>query len=309
MAKAKLTKSLVESIQPTDHDQVVWDTALPGFGIRVKPTGVRSYVVQYRNRITGQSKRKTLGQHGPLLTFDKARKRARVILSEVLKGGDPVSQSQAARRAPTMADLVADYLDRHAIPKKRPNSVRNDRLMLENIILPRFKSKKVEAVGRRDIESLHVVMKDHPYQANRVLALLSKMFSLAVQWEWRADNPAKGIERYDEEKRERWLNDDELVRLLRVLAEHPNQRAANAVLLQLLTGARIGEALRVEWADIDFERGLWIKPSHQTKQKKTEHLPLSPQALQLLDGMRRQAEPEAPVSSSPAMLLASPSRN
>jgi integrase len=115
------------------------------------------------------------------------------------------------------------------------------------------------------------------------------MFSLAVKWGLRADNPAKGIERYHEERRERWLSDDELRRLLEALSDHPNQRAANAVRFQLLTGARIGEVLASRWSDIDMERGVWIKPSHHTKQKRTEHLPLSAPALALISKMREQA--------------------
>ena len=112
-----------------------------------------------------------------------------------------------------MKEFAADYLEHHAIPKKRPRSVENDRSMLDRIILPRLGSKKVNAVQSRDIHSLHVAMKDRPYQANRVLALMSKMFSLAINWGWRGDNPVKGIERFHEEHRERWLSDEELGRL------------------------------------------------------------------------------------------------
>ncbi len=294
MAKRKLTKRTVESIMPADQDILVWDEALPGFGVRVKPSGVRSYVVQYRNRKTGASRRMTIGQHGPLLTFDQAKKQARLILADAVRGADPVAERQAARQAPTMADLAADYLERHAIPKKRPNSVRNDQAMLQNIILPKLGRRKVEATTRRDIESIHVGMRDRPYQANRVLALLSKMFNLAISWQWRTDNPAKGIERYDEGKRDRYLTDDELRRLCDVLDRSPNRRAANAIRLQLLTGARLGEALMAEWTDIDFDRGVWTKPSHHTKQKRTEHLPLGPQALALLSEMREDSALESP---------------
>ncbi len=97
MAKRKLTKRTVESIMPADQDILVWDEALPGFGVRVKPSGVRSYVIQYRNRKTGASKRMTLGQHGPLITFDQAKKQARTILADAVRGADPVAERQAAR--------------------------------------------------------------------------------------------------------------------------------------------------------------------------------------------------------------------
>jgi integrase len=284
-----LTKSLIEKLSPSDADYVIWDAELPGFGVRVKPSGVKSYVVQYRNRETGVSRRKTIGQHGPLLSFYRARERARIVLADALKGNDPVANNRAIRNAPTIKELAAAYLEHHALPKKRPKSVTNDRSMLDRIVLPRLGAKKVQAVQSQDIHALHAAMKDSPYQANRLLALMSKMFSLATKWRWRSDNPVKGIERYHEERRERWLSDHELSRLLGVLSSHPNQRAANAVRFQLLTGARIGEVLSARWSDIDFARGVWTKPSHHTKQKRTEHLPLSVPALTLLSAIREQS--------------------
>jgi len=290
MATQKLTKTTVDKLAPDAEDYVIWDAALPGFGIRVKPSNVKSYVVQYRNRKTGASRRKTIGQHGPLLTFHKAKEQARIILADALKGNDPVADDRAIREAATVRHLAADYLEQHAVPKKRPRSVDNDRSMINRIILPRLGSKKVAAVQSRDIHLLHVAMKNTPYQANRVLALLSKMLSLAVKWGWRSDNPVRGIERFQEKRRERWLSDDELRRLLAVLTIHQNQRAANAVRFQLLTGARLGEVLKACWSDIDLERGVWTKPSHHTKQKRTEHVPLSGPALALLTEMKRQIQ-------------------
>jgi integrase len=294
MVAEKLTKTVVERIAAAEQDVVVWDETLPGFGIRVKPSGVRSYIIQYRNRTTGASKRLTIGQHGPLLTFDQAKKQARAMLADAMRGEDPVEARKAARKAPCIADLTADYLERHAVPKKRPKSVLDDRSMLNNIILPKLGAKKVESIGRRDIEAIHVATKDRPYQANRILSLLSKMFNLAVEWRWRADNPAKGVQRYHEEKRDRWLLDDELLRLCAVLDEHPNTRAANAIRLQLLTGARLGEVFGSRKEDFDLQRGIWTKPSHQTKQKRTEHLPLSAQALALVASIVESSDPNSP---------------
>jgi integrase len=282
MIAEKLSKTVVERIKATDQDVVVWDNTLPGFGVRVKPSGVRSYIIQYRNRNTSASRRLTIGQHGPLLTFDQAKKQARAMLADAMRGEDPVEIRKTARRAPSITDLAVDYMERHAVPKKRPKSVRDDRAMLDNIILPKLGAKKVDAIGRRDIEAIQIAMKDRPYQANRVLSLLSKMFNLAVEWKWRPDNPVRGVERYQEQKRERWLSDEELRHLCAVLNEHPNTRAANAVRLQLLTGARLGEVLTSRKEDFDLHREIWTKPSHQTKQKRTEHLPLSAQALILV---------------------------
>jgi integrase len=294
MSKQKLTKLAVEQIPAQGAEVVVWDTALPGFGVRVKPTGLRSYIIQYRDRTTGASKRMTIGLHGALLTFDQAKKHARGILADALRGQDPVGERRAVRKAPNMADLASDYLERHAVPKKRPKSVRDDRAMLENVILPAVGTKKVASIERRDIESMHLRLSDRPYQANRVLALISKMLNLAVEWGWRRDNPARGIQRYREEKRDRWLTDEELSHLVRVLEDHPNTRAANAVRPQLLTGARMGEVLNAERKDFDLDRGVWTKPSHHTKQKRREHVPLSPAAQALVLSIFAQGAQDQP---------------
>jgi integrase len=295
MSSLKLTKTVAEAISTDDRDLIVWDETLPGFGIRIKRTGVRSYLVQYRNRRTGQSKRMTLGRHGPLLTFDQAKKRARTILADALRGQDPAAELQAERKAPAMNELAQDYLETHAIPKKRQASLRNDRAMLATIILPMLGSKKVDAVGRRDIEALHLSLRKTPYRANRVLALLSKMFGLAVSWGWRANNPVKGVGRYREDKRDRWLSDIEIATLLEQLERHPNRKVADAIRLQLLTGARIGEVLSARRDAFDLVRMVWRKPSHQTKQHLTEYVPLSAQAAALVSAILcAQAPPFSP---------------
>ena len=120
------------------------------------------------------------------------------------------------------------------------------------------------------------------YQANRTVALLSRMFNLSVRWGWRADNPAKGIERNQETKRHRYLSADELARLTRALAEHHDRQAANMFRLLLLTGARRGEVLACRWNDLDLTEGVWTKPGATKKQRTIHRVPLSAPARQLL---------------------------
>ncbi len=224
----KLTKHIVESAKPDpERDVFIWDTQLPGFGLRVYPSGKRKYILQYRTKSSRQ-RRLVIGPHGPL-TAEKARDTARDLLAQVHGGGDPAGDIKATREAPTVADLAADYLQRHAIPNKRPESVRNDRSMLDRLILPQLGKVKVAAVNRRDIELIHNSLRERPYQANRVLALLSKMFNLAMAWGWRGDNPARGIPRFHEDRRQRWLSAEELSRLWAALQSHPNRRTSNAV--------------------------------------------------------------------------------
>ena len=120
------------------------------------------------------------------------------------------------------------------------------------------------------------------------------MFNLAVAWGWRGDNPAKGIPRFHEDRRQRWLSAEELSRLWAALQAHPNRRAANAVKLMVLTGARRSEVLHATWDQFDMDRGVWTKPSHHTKQNRTEHVPLSKPALALLTAMKAEADAEQP---------------
>ena len=120
------------------------------------------------------------------------------------------------------------------------------------------------------------------------------MFELSIRWGWRKDNPAKGVERYTEEARPLAFPGRDYTRLTAALDAHQNQNAANAIRLQLLTGARIGEVLTSKWEDFDLERGVWAKPSHHTKQKNTEHLPLSKSAVALLADLAARADPSQP---------------
>lgn len=293
MPNVRLTKTSIDHLAATNRDTIYWDNSLPGFGLRVKTTGVKSFVVQYRNKQTGRSKRKTLGKYGPTLSLGAARDMARNLLAEVVRGRDPVAEGRSLRKSPTVSSLSDQYMTEHAIPKKRPGSVRNDRSMLDKYILPKLGELKVIEVTNQHVLRLHNQMRDTPYQANRTLALMSKMFELSVRWGLRSDNPVRGIEKYAEEKRDRWLSDDELKRLLEALSNHPNQIAANAIRFQLLTGARIGEVLTAKWEDIDLDRGVWTKPSHHTKQKRREHLPLSSAAVTLLSDMRAVHAPQS----------------
>ena len=234
-----------------------------------------------------------MGQHG-VLTVDQARDLARDLLTKVRKGGDPAADKKATRDAPQVRDLAKDYLERHAIPNKRPGSVADDEAMLKRLILPKLGPVKVAAVERQDIEKLHNGLRSTPYMANRLLALLSKMFSLAIAWGWRATNPVKGIPRLHEDRRQRWLSGEELLRLWALLEQQPNRRSARAVMLLTLTGARRNEVLSATWDQFDLNRGVWTKPSHHTKTKRTEYVPLSNAALALLSTMRDDADPQSP---------------
>jgi integrase len=152
---------------------------------------------------------------------------------------------------------------------------------------------KVADVRHADIERLHAKMaKTAPYRANRAAAVLSKMLSLAVKWEMRTDNPARGIERAPEQKRERFLSPAEIARLGEALANVKEKASADAIRLLLLTGARKSEVLKARWSEFDLTSGVWIKPSAHTKTKKDHRVPLSAPARLLLSELRSEADKE-----------------
>jgi integrase len=138
------------------------------------------------------------------------------------------------------------------------------------------------------------VKTDRRDAANRTVAVLSKMFTLAIRWGMRTDNPTKGVERNPEQSRHRYMTGDELRRLTAALAAHPSRQAADAIRLLLLTGARTQEVLKASWDQFDLETGIWIKPSSHTKQKREHRVPLSAPVRQLLVDMQVRQQKKGP---------------
>lgn len=286
-------KALSKLPRPAKGNRLFFDGEVPGFAVRVTQSGAISFVLDYR--VHQRQRRYTIGR-GTDLSLAQAREEAINLRNDIRNGRDPLEKRISDRTAPTMADLAADYFEFHAA-KNRASSQRNARQMLDGIILPKWGRLPVAAITSRDVESLHSSLRATPYRANRVLALLSKMFSLAVAWHkknpvWRADNPVEDIVRFPEDKRERWLTEDELERLTASLATYPNQDAANAIRLLLLTGARKSEVLTSTWSQFDLSRGIWTKPSAHTKTKRIQHAPLNEAAVELLKEMKTRSNEE-----------------
>ncbi len=285
--KYKLTKRIVESAESDLSKRIVlWDTEVTGFCVRIYPSGKKTYFLQYRNKDRVSHKIK-LGVHGNITT-ELAREKAIQLALQVSAGEDPSVKSPSKAISPTIENLAEKYLNLHAENEKRPKSIKEDKSMLKNYILKEFGSRRVESITLEDIQTLHARLNKTRVRSNRIIALLHKMFNLAVQWRWRADNPAAGIKKYQEDKRTRWLQEDELKRLLDILEITPHQTTANIIRLLLLTGARKHEVLTATWDQFDLEKGVWTKRAHTTKQKKMEHLPLSPAALTLLKNVKEE---------------------
>lgn len=288
----KITKRLVDGLKPKTKDYMVWDTEVPGFGVRVKKgTGTKSFCIQYRNA-QGRSRRLTVGRYGRL-TVQEGRKQARKLLAKSEEGRDPTEEKTATRRAPTVADLCERYMVEHAEPKKRPSSITKDRSLIDRHIIPILGKHKAEAITTKDMAQFHHEMRATPIQANRCLALASKMFNLAEAWGLRPQhtNPCQHIQRYKENKRERYLSTEELARLgeaLRNIEQEGSElpSVVTAIRLLILTGCRRGEILGLKWAHVEYENSCLVLPESKTGAKR---VPLSAPALELLRNTPRQA--------------------
>lgn len=289
--KKKLTVRSINSIKAGPKDIFVWDTEIPGFGLRVWPSGKKSFIYQYRNK-HGRTRRPVIGQFN-IVRPEQARRKALKWAADVQDGGDPSEKKQETRRADTFATFAERYMSEHARAKKKPRSVKGDESNLRNHALPALGNKKVAAITRADVSKLHYSMRDMPVTANRVLALLSKMFNLAERWGVRPDgsNPCRHVDRYPEKKLERFLSGDEMARLGQALNEAERTQtelpsAVAAIRLLIFTGCRLSEILSLRWDEgqVDFEQRCLRLPDSKTGAKLVH---LSAPALEVLNGINR----------------------
>jgi integrase len=315
VASGQITKRLVDSLKSRGGEYFVWDAALAGFGVRVQSTGARSYVVKYRagNGRGAPTRRLTLGKVGTL-TPDEARTLAKKTLGSVAHGADPAAQRAADKRASTLAEVAEQFLTEHVEAKRAASSATSYRDLLERLAIPDLGKRKAEKITTAEIQRLHSKHGHSPYQANRLLRVLSSLFGFAAKVHVVpiGFNPCRGIEYFPEEGRERYLTTSELAQIGEAIREaetiglpytvdaskpkakhapkEANRRtiigphAAAALRLLIFTGARLREILHLKWEHIDFERGLLLLPTSKTG-KKT--IVLNAPALAIFDSLPR----------------------
>ena len=283
-----LTDKIVGQLEPPEKgNRITYDSRVSGFGCRVTANGARSFVVNYRTR-GGLERRFTIGPW-PAWKAAAARKEAERIKVQVRANGyDPLGELAAEREAVTIADLCKDFSE-DVLPQRRESTRRDYQSLIDTIILPAWRNRKVAEITADDVDSLHRKItragtsgRPAPYRANRLVAVLSKMFALAVRSKVRSDNPCRGVALNHEEKRQRYLRADEVKALVAALGAHPDRDAADALALLLLTGARRSEVLSAKWADLDLAAAVWTKPGATTKQKTVHRVPLSAAAIEVL---------------------------
>ena len=285
-----LTKRTVDRLSVRDRDAVFWDRDIPGFGVRVYPSGAKVYVVQ--TRASGKSRRVTIGRHGEV-SPDQARRDA-VEAITALKAGKHLQKKDEAVE-PTVADLAERYLREYVAVFTKKTTSDLYRHILGKNILPVLGSLKVSAVEKDDILSFQYGLRDTPTTADRALDILKKMFGLAELWEMipSGGSPCRSVRRYRRDaKPERFLTSKELASLGRTLDIAPSQgiatlHAAAAIRLLVLTGCRRNEILELLWEDVNFEAGEFRLRDSKSGPRM---VPMPPAAAEVFLELKRALE-------------------
>ncbi|MEQ1737489.1 MAG: site-specific integrase [Rhodoglobus sp.] len=281
---AKISLSTVRDLAPGDE---VRDIELKGFGVRRQNAAISYFV---HTRINGRLKRLTIGRHGSPWTPETARRYAAQLLMSVRAGEDPARARDERRRTSEPFEIIAArFLDSHG--SKIKARTREEYAKLIRLQLGRaFNGKPVNAIKAPDVARAHVSWRATPRAANHALSVLSKLLTWATQHGYReeGDNPCTAVERYPETKRERYLSQDELVRLGKALVASEsageNPLVVGVIRMLVLTGARLHEMLSLKWDYLDEPRRALRLPDSKSG-AKTIHL--NPQALQVLHELPR----------------------
>ena len=314
MTVQRITKRAVDALHHKGSEFTLWDDTVGGFGVRVRPTGAKSYVVVYRagTERGAPVRRYTIAAVGKI-TPEAARGRAKAILGEVAHGHDPANQKTAERGIPTVAELANRFMTAHVRAKRKAGTAEFYRDILDRIVKPAVGTTKADKLTRIQVGKLHYSLADTPFQANRVLAVIGSMYAFGGRTGIvpEGTNPARGIDKFRESRRERFLTSEELERLGSAIreaetdgipwtvdetkpgAKHVSRAkrftriappAAAALRLLLFTGCWLREILHLRWEHVDFERGCLFLPDSKSGRKTVV---LNAPALAVLNALER----------------------
>jgi integrase len=312
--RKRLTEAYIKSLPPPQGSAKVYrdvdgtgkhDVNVRGFGIRVTPHGSKTFVLNYKS-----DKRTAIGAW-PTLSLDAARQAAKKLAAQIELGGDPAQEKRVVRGELTIKELCELFTEKHA-SRKRPATAAMYKQLINAVIEPKLGRKRISTVTREDVQDLHHEIsttygregKGAPFQANRALSALRKMYNFALDRKLCTSNPCLRIARNAEPAHDDYLTSDEVQRLLAELDKHKDTETANVLKLMLWTGSRVGETLAARWADIDCSEpkakddkkaGYWAKPGATVKQKSKHKAPLNSRARAMLRAMRRAAPDDVMV--------------
>jgi integrase len=302
----KLTKRVVDDAKPGPKRYVVWDVEIKGFGLLVLPSGVKSYIFNYRTP-EGRERRLTIGQHGAI-TCEQARKIAADHKHAVAHGADPLERKQEQRRAPTVGDILDAYLASESFADKADGTKATDRGRIERHLRPLLGRKHAHLVTETDVRKTFAAIRDGktagdiktgkfglarvrggPLAARMSIVILSTVFNWAIRNRLLADNPCKFVELAPIASRDAILEDAagyaELFRTLQRMEDNRLIRApaADAIRLIALTGCRRNEAAELRWRHVERSRIVLPPTGHKsgrrTGKPKVIALPAEAQAI------------------------------
>jgi integrase len=288
----RLTKDAIERVElpePGHQDRFLRDNEVRGLGLRITCHGTKTFI--FEARVKGRVRRLKIGQWPDWTVLD-ARKQAQDLRARISHGEDPSAERAALREEPTFGELATTYMERHATPRKR--SASEDEALLRRYIPRTWSGRRLSDFTTDDVSRLHdkVGKANGRYSANRLLALLRTMFNKARDpWKLtKADNPAIGIEPFAEQKRERYLTNDEIVQLNQALMSEPDWRWRAFFPLSLMFGTRRSELLSARWTNFDLAAHTWLIP--QTKSDKPLLLPVPTAASAILETLPSRGKSE-----------------
>ena len=280
----KFTDAKIRALKPKSSRYEVWEGGRNGFGIRISPHGRKSWVFMYW--FEGMQKRMTFGVY-PEMTLEKAHSahaKAREQLINKIDPSELLIQSNIAHRgSPTISQLVNEYIEKWAKPRKR--TWEEDARMLSKDVIPLLGRRKAKDIKRRDIVLLidEIVDRGSPITANRTLRIIKKMFSFAVKRGVLDASPCMEIDPpAKENQRERVLTEEEIKIFWFGLDKAKMSDATKLVLrLLLITAQRKGEVSQAEWSEIDLKNKWWTIPKERSKNERIHRVPLSPMAIDI----------------------------
>ncbi|MDT2022808.1 tyrosine-type recombinase/integrase [Methylocella sp. CPCC 101449] len=326
MPKARLSKRVADSAQTAATEYIITDTELPGFGLRVRPSGHKSWIVAYRAPPGGRTapKRKMVLGVDTAITADEARRRAKQILASVRLGSDPAKARDEARAMPTFGEFAEQFITDVCAPPHsllKPSTARLYTDNLRRLAIPQLGKLKIDAITRGDVSRMHrKIGASHPTSANNVLVTIAAMYKQAVVEGLvpEGTNPARGVERYKTKAKERFLTTVELARLGEAIrtaetaglpwalndlkdptkAKHRPKQFENTIVvvprdvtaalrLLIFTGCRKMEILGLRWSEVDFERGILLLAETKTGRRTVV---LNAPALAILSEQDRSSE-------------------
>jgi integrase len=265
------------------------DKDLPGLLLEVRPSGASTYHLRYK--ANGQTKYIKLGT-SDLISLAEARKKAKTLKAEIALGADPRGEAKKQKAVLTFSE----FMENHYLPyiKNRKRSGYSDESIYRVHLKGAFGNTRLNQITRQQIQTLHTAILDSgraPATANHSVKLLRHACNLAIDWDMLDTNPAARVPLFFEDnKKENYLSDDELNKLLTVLHSDPNHMASRIALFLLSTGCRLNEALSAKWSDVDMEKRAFTVRASNSKSKKLRSVPLNKSAIDVLNQMAAEGE-------------------